>query len=226
MQRIFKEPRLLDKEKDKELVIYPLDSFSFAKETTIFPLGGSEIGRAAVCYPIFFARENNDIIPVALLGIKENAFVDQGGKWKKDCYIPGVVKAYPFGFAPYQDSYSMVIDGSYVDQKREGERFFDANGNFTEYGEKIVQYVQNIYADIERVKKICKSLENLLVQVKIDVKKENSQEYKIEGVFKIDEKALKGVGKGRLYDLFQNGALDIAYAHLVSLNNLGRIAQG
>ena len=223
MQKMFQELRLLDKQKDKELVIYPLDNFSYAKETFFFPLGAQEIGKAAISYPIFFVQENSEVIPVALLGIQNNKFVDDKGKWKEGFYIPNVVKSYPFGSTKVGEAYSLIIDNKYVSNKKRGERFFDDNGELSEYGKKIVDFVQDTYADIERIKSVCKDLKEFLSPVEIDIK-QSKKEYKIKGMYRIEEKTFRDLDEEKLYELFQKGSIDIIYAHFISLNNLHRVA--
>lgn len=69
----------------------------FAGETNSVILAGVEFSEAAKEYPIVFTQAGDKVVPVALLGLRneENLFVDGKGGWDGR-YIPSFVRRYPF----------------------------------------------------------------------------------------------------------------------------------
>ena len=72
----------------------------FAGETNSVILAGVEFCEAAKEYPIVFTQAGDKVVPVALLGLRneENLFVDDKGDWDGR-YIPSFVRRYPFVLA-------------------------------------------------------------------------------------------------------------------------------
>ena len=54
---------------------------------------------------------------------------------------------------------------------------------------------------------------------------EESQKYEVEGVFVIDEQALKNLPDQQFKELHQRGLLAMIYAHLVSLQQVHRLSR-
>jgi SapC len=74
--------------------------FGYAKTVNSVPLLASEFDLASREYAIVFSGQGNDMMPAALLGIRdnENLYVDDKGLWNAK-YIPAFVRRYPFVFS-------------------------------------------------------------------------------------------------------------------------------
>ena len=74
--------------------------FAFAGKTNSVVLAGVEFSEAAKEYPIVFAQSDETVVPVAMLGLRneENLYVDEKGDWDAG-YIPAFVRRYPFVLA-------------------------------------------------------------------------------------------------------------------------------
>ena len=72
----------------------------FAGKTNSVILAGVEFSEAAKEYAIVFTQAGDKVVPVAMLGLRneENLFVDDKGGWDVRC-IPSFVRRYPFVLA-------------------------------------------------------------------------------------------------------------------------------
>ena len=94
----YKNPVPLNKNDHKDKKISSIgQNFMFAGQTNSVILAGVEFGEAAKEYPIVFSQAGDKVVPVALLGLRneENLFVDDKGGWDGR-YIPSFVRRYPF----------------------------------------------------------------------------------------------------------------------------------
>ena len=73
--------------------------FAFARAAQSVPIGIGEFDIVSQHYPIVFASGPMPT-PLALLGLGEgnNLFVEPDGSWRRDCYIPAYIRAFPFIF--------------------------------------------------------------------------------------------------------------------------------
>ena len=94
----YTKPVGLNKSEHKNLKIVPQsDDFAFATKTNSVILAGVEFTEAAKDFPIVFAEAGGNIVPVALLGLRneQNLFVNDDGSWAGR-YIPAFIRRYPF----------------------------------------------------------------------------------------------------------------------------------
>ncbi len=233
---MFKEAKLLSKEGDKEIKISPLDNYKHAKKAHFMAISKDEVNIACKFYPILFIKDKEDVVvPVALLGIKENEnlFVNKPGDWDVDKYIPALIRAYPFSVTISQaenseeKSMSIVYDSEYEGlNKKDGQRIFDDEGNPNDYGNQIIKFVQDAYGGIEMTKGMTRLVaeENLLKTVDVNIEK-SEQKYKITGLMQIDTEKLNNLSDESLLKLTKSGAINLIYAHLISLSNFDALAK-
>ena len=97
----YQKPVPINKNDHKSKKIRGTDNnFKFAGKTNSVILAGVEFSEAAKEYPLVFALAGERIIPVALLGLRneENLFLNEDGSWDAR-YIPAFVRRYPFVLA-------------------------------------------------------------------------------------------------------------------------------
>jgi hypothetical protein len=84
--------------------------YGFAAHAQSVPIGLAEFDSVAQHYPIVFTAGPAPI-PVALLGLRDgqNLFVDKDGNWRRDCYVPAYVRAFPFIFVEDKKSGNTFI---------------------------------------------------------------------------------------------------------------------
>ncbi len=140
--------------------------FSFAKNVNSVPLMATEFLSALSDYPIVFAGDDDSVLPVLLLGMRnaENVFVSSEGNWNGR-YIPAFIRRYPFVLAISDDGekYFLCIDESFAgfNQSDDGPGLIAKDGTPTEYTASVLQFLAEYQAEFERTKVICKKLKDL-----------------------------------------------------------------
>ncbi len=204
-------------------------NYSFAARDSFCPLVMQELPKAQLSLPIGFVIINQQLTPVAVLGLKPgmNAFVDSNGRWIGQ-YIPVAYRGYPFVLANTdkgrqalcfdQDSELITAGG--------GEAFFTDNGELANSVKAILNVLTKVHSNREMTLRICtvlqekKLIEPWTIQLKTD-----EGEIPVKGLYRIDEEALNKLDKDNFEDLRQAGALSLIYCQLLSMQHLPSLAK-
>jgi hypothetical protein len=84
--------------------------YGFSARAQSVPIGLGEFEAASQHYPLLFTAGANPT-PVALLGLTEgtNLFVQPGGAWRPDTYVPAYIRAFPFIFVEDEKSKTLYV---------------------------------------------------------------------------------------------------------------------
>ena len=200
--------------------------FSFAKKTNSVPLMAAEFLSALTDYPIVFAGDEESVLPVLLLGMRnsENVFIGSEGNWKGR-YIPAFIRRYPFVLALSDDGekYYLCIDESFsgFNQSDEGPALITEDGTPTEYTEGVLQFLSQYQAEFERTQAICKKLKdlNLLEAKQVQATSPNGETMSIDGFYAVDPSRLATLSSEAIVDLVRSGTYELICFHLASLRN-------
>jgi hypothetical protein len=200
--------------------------FSFAKKTNSVPLMAAEFLSALADYPIVFAGDEESVIPVLLLGMRneENAFVGADGEWKSR-YIPAFVRRYPFVLALSNDNekYYLCIDESFsgFNQSDEGPALITEDGTPTEYTEGVLEFLSQYQAEFELTQAICKKLKdlNLLEAKQVQATAASGETMNIDGFYAVEPSRLASLSSEAIVDLVRSGTYELICFHLASLRN-------
>src|ERR1700730_13369804 len=91
------------------------NNYGFAKDVNSVPLMAAEFDLACAEYAIVFSGEGTEVMPAALLGIRdsENLYIDEHGAWSAK-YVPAFVRRYPFVFSTQdKSSFTLCLDEDY-----------------------------------------------------------------------------------------------------------------
>lgn len=196
-------------------------------------VNAAEFVKAALDYPIAFTRDplTKEIIPVAVFGLRnrENLFVDASGAWAKHVYVPAYVRRYPFCVAeiPGKDG-AAATQMVCVDEAQlvaSDRPLFDAAGKGTEHWKPRLSLIETIEAARQQTRVLCKRLEALKLLVDFDAvaMPRGRPQMRLSGMLRVDEAKLEAVPASTMRTLMQKGELRAIYAHLVSLENFGRL---
>jgi len=200
--------------------------FSFAKKTNSVPLMAAEFLSALADYPIVFAGDEESVIPVLLLGMRNevNAFVGPEGDWKSR-YIPAFVRRYPFVLALSDDKekYYLCIDESFsgFNQSDEGPALITEDGTPTEYTEGVLKFLSQYQAEFERTQAICKKLKdlNLLEAKQVQATAASGETMNVDGFYAVEPTRLASLPSEAIVDLVRSGTYELICFHLASLRN-------
>lgn len=204
--------------------------YSYAQKTNSVPLTAVEFRHAASEYPIVFTGQDDNIIPVVVIGMRdhENLFVTQSNTWNAK-YIPAFVRRYPFVFASSEDgkTLTLCVDESYegFNQEDRGARLFDEDKKPTPYVENILKFLQEYQAQFERTQAFCRKLKelDLLEPMRADVTLESDEKLTLTGFLAVNRDKLKAVAGDELAKLAQTDELELIYLHLHSMNNFNQM---
>ncbi len=203
-------------------------NFSFASNTNSVILAGVEFSEAAKEYPIVFAQAGAGIIPVALLGLRneENLFVDEDGTWDAR-YVPAFVRRYPFVLADTgQEGQRVVcIDEDYAGfNDEEGEALFE-NDEPTELLSQAMNFLEEYQRQYIRTEQFVRRLQenDLLMALNARGDLTDGQQFGLTGLLAVDERKILQLPDDKALELFRSGELSWIYCHLMSLGCMGRM---
>jgi hypothetical protein len=200
--------------------------FSFAKKTNSVPLMAAEFLSALADYPIVFAGDEESVIPVILLGMRndENAFVGPDGDWNSH-YIPAFVRRYPFVLALSDDNekYYLCIDETFsgFNQTDEGPALIGEDGTPTEYTQNVLEFLSQYQSEFELTQAICKKLKdlNLLEAKQVQATAASGETMSVDGFYAVEPSRLANLSSEAIVDLVRSGTYELICFHLASLRN-------
>lgn len=223
----YDKPVALNKVQHKDLKIKPMENdFNFARDTNSVILAGVEFTEAAREYPIVFAKAGETVVPVALLGLRnqENLFVKEDGAWDAR-YVPAFVRRYPFVLAETgeQGQRMVCIDESFPGlNEKEGQALFE-DGEPTQLLKQAMDFLEEYQRQYMRTERFVQRLQDneLLMSLNAKVDMVDGQQYGLTGLLAVDEKKLLQLPDDKALELYRSGELAWVYCHLMSLGNMG-----
>ncbi|WP_067521341.1 SapC family protein [Endozoicomonas ascidiicola] len=208
------------------------NNYDFARKVNSVPLMAVEFPKAAEDYAIVFAGNGDDIVPVVVMGVREgeNAYVDEQGQWKVG-YVPAFIRRYPFVFATSDEgkTLTLCLDEAYAgcNQEGRGERLFDAEGEQTQYLDKVLSFLKDYQAQHQRTQQFCRKLNELGVLEDMGAKftLPGQEERTLTGFKVVNREKLKGIAAEELSALMANDGLELIYRHLHSMSNLNKVIE-
>ncbi len=203
-----------------------IQDFSFVKDINSVPLMSAEFVQAATDFPIVFAGDEESVIPVVLLGMRqsENLFIGPKGDWNGR-YMPAFIRRYPFILAPSsdQEKYYLCIDETFSEfnQSSEGPALISEDGQPTEYIEGVLKFMSQYQVELERTNEICKKIKelNLLEPKQVDATLPNGEKIIVNSFYAVDQSRLSTLSSDAIVDLVRSGIYALICFHLASLRN-------
>lgn len=221
----------LSADRHKDWHINPVKDYSFTKSTHAVPLMAIEFLNAAADYPIVFVGEDDEIMPVILLGMQqsENLYVSSEGAWEGK-YVPAFIRRYPFVLSQADNDSTayLCIDESYpgFNQNNDGIALIGDDGNASEYTDGILRFLSQFQAEYQRTKAICKRLKelNLLEPKQAEANLANGQKKALNGFYTIERSRVLTLSSEVLLDLVRTGVYEMICHHLASLRNFNALS--
>ena len=219
----------------KVRLLAPGEIPDFARGLNSIPISYTEFALVAREYPIIFSAAsggNQSYVPVAVLGMVsgENLYDDKG-QWVKNVYVPAYVRRFPFCMTKVtldkveQSNRLICIEKSHVDEKN-GEPMFDAKGQPLPKWTEIEKLLSEYEIDLERSREMCAILgdygllEPFTLQAQFN---EGGYPIHLRGMHRVAEGKIEHLNASQLKNLVKKGILARVYAHLLSLDNFGKL---
>mgnify|MGYP001212621134 CR=1 FL=1 len=199
------------------------------------PIVIDEVKSVAGEFPIVFKKnsENRFYLSCIFSLLKDvNPFVNQEKHWNGG-YIPVFFRVHPFLLAYSENKKDKVLcflqDSTSISNKKgQGfHSFFDKELNLSKELSSTFKLLQLVEENKIITQKALDSLDKfkILQEWPIEIKADDSksENIRIEGWHKIDEKKLKSLSSNDLKILNQNRSLEIAYSQLISIPKLNHI---
>lgn len=227
---IYDQVEAVNKKRHLDWSIKPENNYAFAKSVNSVPLMAVEFPHAAEDYTIVFAGEGEQLLPVVIMGIRdnENLYVNSQGEWAAQ-YVPAFVRRYPFVFATADQgkTLTLCLDESYkgCNQEDLGERLFDGAGEQTQYLNKVIDFLQDYQGHYQRTQAFSQKLVelDLLEEMGAKFTLANGEQRTLTGFKVINKQKLKALTDEQVAQLFKTDALELIYLHLNSMRNLQKM---
>jgi hypothetical protein len=225
---IYQKPVFINSVAHRSMKVAPVKNFEFTRGLNSILLLGQEFLEAAKFYPVVFTKSANDeVIPVALLGLRnnENLFVTKEGAWKEGMYVPAFFRRYPFILANNvgQDgSFAVCVDSAYEGVNTdEGMALFNEEGEQTKEFTATIEFLRNYQAQFENTKGLIKLLQEygLFKDVSANITLPAGEKLGFAGLMMVDEEAIFKLDDEKIVRLVRVGYMGWIYAHLYSLSN-------
>ena len=202
------------------------NQYAFARQVNSVPLMAVEFPEASAEYAIVFAPSGDDIVPLVILGARqnENLYLTQGNEWRAK-YVPAFVRRYPFVFSTSEDgqTFTLCVDEAYpgLNYLGKGQALFSAEGKPTAYTEAVLKFLQEYRAQFVRTQSFCKKLKelDLFEPMQAQFTLGSGEKMSLTGFLVVDRKKLKALGGDALADLVKTDELELLYLHLNSMRN-------
>ena len=227
---LYRRVKALDPKDFGEMKLGRVPGYSFAEDTHLVPLTTVEFSAAARHYPIVF---NNDDVcsPVAIVGVtdRHNLFIDEDGAWAEGCYIPAFIRRYPFILLRGDGEtggLQLCIDAEapHLSNQDDGAPLF-ADGKPGSIVEKVGRFNASYTRETLRTRAFSQACRDhgLLIDRAVDYPLPDGRKLRLRGFNVIDPDRLRRLPDDVVVQWWRSGYLPLAFAHLTSLGNFGRL---
>jgi hypothetical protein len=185
-----------------------------------------EFALLVVHYPILLSKdaETGAFYAGAMLGFDdgENLFLDEATGF--DAYRPLNLQRAPFFAAG--DDLAIDLDSPRVSET-DGERLFDDDGAPTAYLQGVIAAFRELKRGTELTKRFIETLLalKLVETVTLDLAFDDGTRRITEGLYTIDQDALRALPDAAVVDLFRTGYLQLIYLMIASLKQVPVLAR-
>ena len=220
----------VDKNRHREVSIAPVTDMTFAAATNSVIVLAAEFSKACREYPLVFVADQGNYFPAAVLGLQDgqNLFINTQGAWQAS-YIPAYVRRYPFIPALQEGStdYLVCIDEGFAGFNREGqgERLFLEDGNQSTTLTRSLSFLQEFQIQHQRTLDFCTVMQqhDLMEPMQADVAMASGKKLQLNGFFVVSRQKMAALPDEVIGGLSRQGYLELACAHLLSLENFERL---
>lgn len=197
--------------------------YTFAASEAMVPVAGLELPAAGAHLPLAFVKRDGLVQLVAMLGVESgvNLLVGSDGKWL-GAYVPAELRAYPFRLARIEGRSDMALCVAEESEDSEGEAFYDGSGTLAAPVRQIMEFLGKIETNRQQTMFAAAALDEagVLAPWPIKIRSRDGVESAVQGILRVDERALNALDDAAFAKLRKVGALPIAYVQMVSMARL------
>jgi hypothetical protein len=197
------------------------------------PLSYAEFAAACRDFPIAFITSDGgkSFVAMAVLGLEnqQNLFAAADGGWEPGVYLPAYVRRYPFCMTRVTVAGKEQAERIACVEKRaindKGEALYDGKGQPLPAWSERLKLLFEYEADLQRSDELARTLAGLglLETFTMQAIPNEGEPIHMTGMHRVSEQKLAELAADPLKELTQKGILARVYAHLISLNNFGRL---
>jgi hypothetical protein len=210
--------------------VEPGQGFAFTRKLNSVPLMAVEFPQAASEYAVVFAQSGDDVVPVVILGARqnENLYLADDNAWRAR-YVPAFIRRYPFVFSPSEDgkTFTLCVDEAFqgLNYLGRGQALFTEDGKPTPYVDNVLKFLQEYRTQFLRTQAFCKRIKelDLLEPMQAQFTLGSGEKMSLGGFHVVDRKRLKALPAETLAQLASTDELELIYLHLQSMRNFTEI---
>jgi hypothetical protein len=204
--------------------------YAFAAKANAIPVVAAELANLVPALPLGFVQANDgsfQLVAITSLQPGTNLFVAPKGDWIGQ-YIPAVLRCYPFLLrkAPDKDESIFCIDenSGLAVEPGKGEAFFDEAGRPAQALNDMLAFVSQVETSRVVTQAAVDALQAADLIQNWPLQMQNGgRTIAVEGLYRINEAMLNAVPSHVLLSLRAAGCLPLAYAQLLSMNQLAML---
>ena len=207
-----------------------LTNFITLKNQNICRVCMAEIKKLSVDWPLCFIKlPDKKLSLFAMQGFfpGQNLFVDDKGNWLHQ-YIPAWNRFLPFWFVveknliAFHEELDCVTENP--NDKDEFYPLFDKEKNISKELLDHLYFIRKVIENTHETDSLITQLDELKLIVSWPIKiKFEKEEKTIEGIYTVDRKKLENLSSTNINKIFKTKALELAYAQLLSTENLNKM---
>ncbi|MGV1045425.1 SapC family protein [Limnohabitans sp.] len=185
-------------------------------------LAASEMPSAALAFPCVMTHSDTGGRLLAIAGLEQgrNLFVDAQGHWTGG-YLPAVLRTWPFRLLDKEDDQGarpIAVQREALNLT-EGEALFDEQGREMPWLKGVMQELVALDAGETTTSEMVNALHaaGVLTERALQAVLPNGRQMELTGFLSVDEHKLHALEDKVVADLHRQGALAMAYLHLLSL---------
>jgi len=204
-------------------------NYSFAADTNILPVMAIELAKIASAMPLGFVEIEGhfELIAITAWQPGTNFYVSETGNWLRE-YLPAILCAYPFRLIKPQDHDDFILsideESGLVGGPLQGELFYNVDGSPSQPIKEMLAFL----VQIEQSKTVTQLAVNALQEADLiqpwPLSLQNGDKVVTsKGLFQVNEIALNTLPGEEFLALRNAGALSVAYAQMLSMNQFSML---
>lgn len=223
MPLFYRAPRPVDIVRHARKSVSWGGDFAFARATSAVPLNTIEFVEAVRHYPIVFSLEE-PTMPMVVVGIRPdlNLFVDAGGNWLRDSYIPAYVRRYPFILIDIPDSrFALGVDEAASSLGDTADHPLFVDGKPSPLAEEALKFCMAFQSELNVTRQFCEELakQDLLIDQSAHFDFKGGQQVTLQGFRIVDQAKLRALPDAVFLRWRNKGYLALVYCHLFSMKS-------